>query len=363
MQNNTHNNESKKFCLNCQTELHGEYCHVCGQHAKQQKPTVKEFILEYMNIAFVWDQHFTKTISYLLRKPGYLTNEYVSGKFVSYTHPLKLNMFLLFAFITLLLLFHSTEDMGNSVHTITRNEAVYPMLVLNTITEDQEYVEVLKSSELDTVKLYAPLLVSEEYPEIITYIDGDKSIPEDSMAVWTATVSHQLIEDKSIILHEDGYYYFAETDKQDKLGIQLLENILKQMIKLSANYFPLIILLTAPLLSLVVRILHPKKEHSQFKHFVFSLHYIAFLELVIIFLYILHLIASPPTWFMQSFILATSFIYLTLATKRVYDTKRWFVAAGQTLLTNIGYSLILMSIFFIIFIISIIIVAINYQTI
>ena len=71
-------NTQHKHCLNCNTELQGEYCHVCGQKAINKTLTVKEFVLEYLNIAFIWDSKFTKTIWQLLRRPGHVTKEYVS---------------------------------------------------------------------------------------------------------------------------------------------------------------------------------------------------------------------------------------------------------------------------------------------
>ena len=45
---------------------------------------------------------------------------------ISYTHPLKLNMVLLFVFITLFLIFH--KDFGNSIQNVTRDEVTYPLL-------------------------------------------------------------------------------------------------------------------------------------------------------------------------------------------------------------------------------------------
>ena len=40
-------NSSEK-CLNCGTELKGEYCHECGQQKKRGDSSVLGFILEYL---------------------------------------------------------------------------------------------------------------------------------------------------------------------------------------------------------------------------------------------------------------------------------------------------------------------------
>ena len=350
------NKTSHKYCLNCKTELHGKYCHVCGQKATYEKLTIKEFILEYLNIAFVWDTHLIKTLWKLISKPGFLTKEYISGKFIAYMHPLKLNMFLLFVFVTFLLLFNSTEDMGNSIKNLTRDEIIQPVLQISLQMEKAEYAMQVESSPRDTIQLYAPLLVFESLSGIITGFDIDSADP-DSTAVWIASVPRYLIEDKALILNEDGNYQFNPEYNTEASQTEILEKVWAKVVVLATKYFPLIILLTAPLLAFLIGILHRKSKHSMFKHFIFSLHFTAFLEMVVILLYILHQIASPPSWIMQSIIIFGSCMYLVFAFRKVYETKSWMKAVFKSILTNIGYGIILMLLFFIICIIAIVIIA------
>lgn len=350
-------NTSYKHCLNCQTELQGDYCHVCGQHATNAKPTVKEFILEYLNIVFIWDTHTINTIWQLLRKPGHVTKEYVSGKFVSYTHPLKLNMFLLLVFITFFLLFH--KDLGDSIQNITRDEAAYPLIQLQMLTSNDEYADRLKASDIDTVQLYAPLLLAEEFSDIITAVDGMESLAQDSLMVWKAALPHTLIEDEVIIPDKEGHYYFNDEDKTGVIGTEFLEKIWKEMVRLATTYFPVFILLTVPFLAFLLRLTQRKESHSKFQHFIFSLHYTAFLETLIILLYIIHLVASPPMWAMQWIMIVCSCLYLTMAIRKVYETKNWIIAAGQAIFTNFGYVVTLITALFIVFIVSSAIVAIK----
>ena len=118
------NNPPYKHCLNCGVELNGKYCHNCGQEAVDKTPTVSGFVMEYLVNAFLWDSQFLKTFWTLIRRPGHLTNEYLAGKFTSQEHPLKLNMFLLFVFITLFVFFASADKMTDSVHSLTTDERV-----------------------------------------------------------------------------------------------------------------------------------------------------------------------------------------------------------------------------------------------
>ena len=344
-------------CLNCQAELKGNYCHVCGQKAINAKPTIKEFFLEYVNIVFIWDTLFFKTMWQLLRKPGHVTKEYVSGKFVSYTHPLKLNMFLLFVFITLFLLFN--KDLGNSVHSLTRDEVNYPYIQMNYLQDQKEYAEIISSSPRDTVQIYAPLMLADEFPELISDVNVHGTVPQDSMALWTASLPRFLIEEGVITHHPDGYYSFVTEGSPAYESTVILEQVWKQMTKLATRFFPISILLTVPFLVIVLRLTQRKGDHSRFKHFIFALHYTAFLEMFIIALYLLHLIAAPPVWLMQWILLIGATSYLTFAIRKVYDQKRWFSAAGKAALTNLGYILILIALFLLIVMVSCFIVAVQ----
>jgi hypothetical protein len=274
-------------------------------------------------------------------------------------HPLKLNMFLLFVFVTFLLLFNSTEDMGNSIKNLTRDEIIQPVLQISLHMENAEYAMQVESSPRDTIRLHAPLLVFESLTGIITGIDMENIDSSDPYftATWTASVPHYLIEDKALILNEDGNYQFNPEYKTEASATEVLEKLWAKVVVLATKYLPLIILLTAPLLALLLRLLNRESKHSMFKHFIFSLHYTAFLEMVIILLYILHLIASPPSWIMQFIIISGSCIYLVLAFRKVYETRTWMKAVFKSIMANIGYGIILMLQFLIICIIAIAIIA------
>lgn len=351
------NTNSSKYCLNCQTELHGKYCHVCGQNSSSTKLSIKEFILEYMNIAFIWDSHFLKTIWQILKKPGHVTNEYLAGKRVSYTHPLKLNMFLLFVFITMVILFQKNLD--TSIQTVTRNEVTYPVFQMQLLLENDKYSSLLEASQLDTVQLSAPLLLADEYPEVFTTFDLPSIDARDSIMVWTTALPHLLIEDNVIAITDDGYYSFTHDHKTGVMGTELIENIWHKMVSLTTKYFPIIILLTVPFLAFVLRLTQKRGKHSNFKHFIFSLHYTAFLEMLIIFLYIAYLTVNPPGWFMQWSLISGSLLYMTIAIKKVYGTKLWIGAAASAIFTNLGYTLTLSIVFLLTVIISFIIVVVQ----
>ena len=189
-----------KKCLNCGAELNGMYCHVCGQYATSKTPSISGFIMEYIYNAFIWDPKFLSTLSKLVRRPGHLTNEYLSGKFISQEHPLKFNMFLLLVFVTLFALFSSVEKMSSSIQKFTKDEMMLPGIQMGLLKNDKAYSIKIKESPRDTIQLQAPLMLATEYPVIIGKIRVIEDTKGKSLDKWTAVLPHVFIEDGIVVL-------------------------------------------------------------------------------------------------------------------------------------------------------------------
>jgi hypothetical protein len=81
-------------CLNCGIDLAGDYCHICGQKRYERKDrTVGTFIRNFIEESFSFDSKFFRSLKLLVFKPGFLTNEYFSGRVSSYITPLKMYLF------------------------------------------------------------------------------------------------------------------------------------------------------------------------------------------------------------------------------------------------------------------------------
>ena len=341
-----------KYCLNCGSELNGMFCHKCGQYATSKTPTVGGFILEYLNNAFIWDPKFFQTIWTLVRRPGHLTNEYLSGKFVSQEHPLKLNMFLLFVFVTLFLFFSGTEKMSSSVHNLTTDERVFPGLQIELLMDNPEYVEQIEASPRDTVRIVAPLFLAEKYPMVVSNLETIEDTQDEAPDKWRAVLPRILIEDEIIVPDTDGYYVFNTDAKVGDGSVDLINNLWEEMVKLLAQYFPMIVLFTAPFLTISLSLVQRKSRLPQINHYIFSLHYTAFLELLMLFIYILHLAVSLPFGLSEYVMIIGSCVYLTIAFRNVYKTKSWLMAIAKALFTSAIYLFVGLIMFVAIFLIA-----------
>ena len=338
-------------CLNCGAELQGKYCHVCGQEATSKTPSVGAFLVEYANHAFIWDSNFFKTLWNLISRPGYLTKEFIAGKFASHEHPLKLNMFLLFVLITLFVFFAGTEKMSNSVHNLTHSESVRSGVQFEFLIKNG-YADKMTESPRDTVQLLAPLFLTERYPEILSNIETIEDTDGQGLDKWIAVLPHVLIEDEVIKLDENGCYRFNEESKAGENELQMVNTVWSEMVNLIARYFPLLVLFTAPFLSFALGIVQRKSRIPRIHHFIFALHYTAFLEVLMMCIFLLRLTLSTPMEWLQWVMIIGSCLYLTIAFRNVYGTTTWTRAALKALFTSVVYLLIGLVIFFGIFIVA-----------
>jgi hypothetical protein len=130
-----------------------------------------------------------------------------------------------------------------------------------------------------------------------------------------------------------------------------------EMVRIMSQYFPLILLLTAPFLSFSLNLVQRRSRLPRINHFIFALHYTAFLETLMICIFLLHLTIAPPKQLLESILALGSCLYLTIAFRRVYENHSWVKAIVKSLLTSLIYFFILLMIFIVIFFIACVIIA------
>jgi hypothetical protein len=88
-------------CLNCNTRLHGQFCHACGQKAASASVKLHDFVHEATHEFLHLDGKILKTLKLLVAKPGQLTVEFLEGRRTRYVSPLRVYLTLSLIFFTL----------------------------------------------------------------------------------------------------------------------------------------------------------------------------------------------------------------------------------------------------------------------
>lgn len=96
-----------EYCLNCNYETIGKYCHTCGQKTDTHRITAKHFFMHDL-LHGVW--HIEKGILFTLKqallRPGFSALEYIQGKRIKYYNV----FYLILIIIGLTLLVNSIYD-------------------------------------------------------------------------------------------------------------------------------------------------------------------------------------------------------------------------------------------------------------
>jgi hypothetical protein len=93
-----HSSSGRSHCQNCGAALSGPYCSACGQHDvdyhRSLWPILEDSLEGFLHV----DGKFFRTVRWLFTRPGLLTREFIAGRRVTYTQPLRLYIFASFLY-------------------------------------------------------------------------------------------------------------------------------------------------------------------------------------------------------------------------------------------------------------------------
>jgi Protein of unknown function (DUF3667) len=136
----------EKNCLNCQSEVVGRYCHKCGQENLEPKETVWHLVQHFFNDITHFDGKFFETVKLLLRRPGFLSLEYMRGRRMAYLNPIRMYVFTSAIFFIILFSMKKPEDMAK-VDELSDDDA---KITMNLGALQQDRAELQKQLKAET---------------------------------------------------------------------------------------------------------------------------------------------------------------------------------------------------------------------
>jgi len=90
-------------CPNCDKQLKEDmnFCPNCGQENHIKRVSMKMLVSDFSSTYFTFDSKLFASLKYLLIKPSFLSLEYLNGKIEAYLRPIRLYIFISFAFFLL----------------------------------------------------------------------------------------------------------------------------------------------------------------------------------------------------------------------------------------------------------------------
>lgn len=96
-------------CLNCGSEVSGNYCSNCGQKFQPTKVPIKLFLEDAVETLFNIDNRWFRTLKDLFFRPGKATKEYIEGKRAQYLPPLRIYLSISIVYFLLVQLSESNQ--------------------------------------------------------------------------------------------------------------------------------------------------------------------------------------------------------------------------------------------------------------
>ena len=327
---------TEKNCLNCNAQIAGRFCSVCGQENIEPHETFWQLLSHFVYDLFHYDGKAVSTIKTLLFHPGLLTHEYVRGRRSSYLHPIRLYIFISAMFFLLVFSFsgltntatnenvktkilHDKDSLqrrlNNTTDTIKRNE------ISNQIKEEDEILRIYDITGMkmdaddikneDTVSLSKGVVITDNLPATISEYDSiQKNLPQKSRDGWLM----QKIDRKVISINT----------KYKGRRVEFYEAIKEKFV----HSLPQMMFVSVPVAALIFSLLYMRrKQFAYVQHGVFIVHIYSAVFIFILMLYALSVLNNYLHWSIIKTIIDIGvifiFFYLYKSMRNFYEQRRF----------------------------------------
>jgi hypothetical protein len=342
-------------CLNCGTELRGQYCGNCGQRARGRLISLWELLQDAFGDLFELDSRLWRTLIPLLARPGQLTRDYLEGRRARYMPPFR--MYLVLSLVFFVVAFFDPRDdlalLFEPEHEPTVGEAAerdeHVREEVDEVLEELAAEGVITQEQAETARhgqdLHWTLFDSSDGAAIEIDVDpetGKCTLDEeryDKMPAWFK----KRVTPARII----GACERFRNEGAKVLVDPLLDNI------------PVALIVLLPFMALVLKGLYPLSRRYFVEHLLFFVHFHSFffllLTLQILFSRVSGLVFIPDAIAALVMVAASFYIpvYLYKAMRMVYGQGHfmttikylvlcaaYFVGASLTMLGALFFALI-----------------------
>lgn len=324
-------------CLNCGDATVGRYCPNCGQRKVNVMVSVGTLVADVLEDQLVINRALPRTLAGLLAKPGFLTQEYLRGRIVSYIAPFRLYLaasvvfFVLVSFMSLRAL--DQAGVGEGEQAPADVEAVRADL----LQREQ------RLAALDTTGLPAAgrAAVRQSLAQVRGALEMLAATPEPDSATLAAIVgrsggvtalapgTRQAWAESLGLEAPTSSLERALARKLDQLGHLPPRDALRTVLADMLRYAPHAMFVLLPVFALLLKALYIRRGRYYAEHVVFAIH------LHVFFFAIFTLTLLLPWGFVNAVLMSWLVLYTWLAMKRVYaqgwfrTTFKWFVLGAS----------------------------------
>ncbi len=311
-----------KNCLNCHTEIHGRFCHVCGQENIETKESVWDLVAHFFRDITHFDGKFFSTLKYLMIRPGFLSKEYMMGRRASYVNPIRMYIFTsAFFFLIFFSLFKIDKQRIISQAKIN-NKTFAQIQKMDSLTFDA-FTKELNSEDGKNAMPMSRAEFKKHYDSLfegkgINIASGDyKTKAAYDSAFSSGKVKHNWLTKQLI------YKGFEINEKyKDNVG-----GALNAFFNILLHSLPQMIFISLPLFAFLLKLLYlRRKEYYYVNHGIFSIHFYIFIFIAMLLMFGLGMLNAQLNWTLITVIEVIMgfglLFYLYKAMRKFYGQRR-----------------------------------------
>lgn len=285
-----HQERIEKNCLNCNAEVLGRFCQVCGQENIEPKESFWVLVTHFIHDLTHFDGKFFGTLKYLIFKPAFLSHEYLRGKRTCYLHPIRMYVFTSAIFFLIFFNFYQSEE---SLQETEQKKTIAE--VIKGLNEKKSSLEKVIDAK-DTTELETPIAdiktKIEKLNKEIGLLQKDSTKRDsilsvnnnftilgnrDDEAPFASTIKqYDSIQNTLPVVKRDGFFlkrinhqkiHLKEKYKND--NIAMIKGIFERFL----HMFPKMLFVSLPFFALILQLLYVRRKQLYYvNHVVFSIH-------------------------------------------------------------------------------------------
>lgn len=287
----SHQKERKeKNCLNCNAEVQGRFCQVCGQENIETKESFWSLATHFVYDVTHFDGKFFSTLKYLLFRPGFLSQEYLRGRRTTYLHPIRMYVFT--SAIFFLILFSFYQEASESVVKIDQRTKPVAGLITDLEGKKKELIKAIPdlpdTSKSSTARVKIEKRINQIDKDILT-LKKDSTQRDKITSLQEGNNSFDFSgEDYEGAYNVKAYDSIQNTLPPSKRRNFIIARIQKQNLILKEKYgdettkvvlekfrhmFPQMLFVSLPMFALFLTLLYiRRKDLFYVNHVVFTIH-------------------------------------------------------------------------------------------
>ena len=351
----SHSPERKENdCLNCGAIVHGRYCHVCGQENKVPRENFWDLVIHFFYDITHFDSKFFDTIKYLLGKPGFLPQEYIKGRRVSYLNPIRMYIFTsAFFFLIFFAFFAPSDDLLSGTDIKISPETRDSLLT----SIDKKIEEEGTKTNRAQMKILLEDTTAEIHPNDLIKYSDDFTVVNLGGGKYKSLKEYDSIQSQLPANKKDGWLKRTWNKKELEINEKFKKDPSSSTQKLVDGFLhklPYLLFISLPFFALILKLLYVRRNWYYADHIIFSVYHYIFSFLLLLFVFGFDALNDFTGWKIFNILMVLSFFawrfYLYKSMRRFYKQRRAKTIIKFLLLNMLGFFCILfLLIFFVLF--------------